>query len=266
MDARFVKEIPLGDVLRAEQVIADMTNRSKRAAIEDLVNVLYKQKLITNKAEAVTRIMEREELCPTTLGGGIAIPHARLEVGDTPVIAVGRHPAGLDFGAPDGKPIHLIVLVIWQPEQAGLFNRLFAGLVSKLADWHFRNRLMEERDAKGIAAALADVKIDMQTGRATKCEADMLIALQCLETKRCAKAKGLGGQIELARAELSGSMLSRFDRLMEHFGEALVEAPDGICHGCNVQLSSGFASEMLRSQDTVYVCERCGRFLIHHIG
>ena len=266
MNARFVKEVPLGEVLRAEQVIADMTNRSKRAAIEDLVNVLYKQKLITNKAEAVTRIMEREELCPTTLGGGIAIPHARLEVGDTPVIAVGRHPAGLDFGAPDGKSVHLIVLVIWQPEQAGLFNRLFAGLVSKLADERFRNRLMEERGAKEIATALADVKIDMQTGRATTCEADRLIALQCLETKRRANARGLGGQIELARAELSGSMLSRFDRLMEHFGEALVEAPDGICHGCNVQLSSGFASEMLRNQDTVYVCERCGRFLIYHIG
>ena len=266
MNARFVKEVPLGEVLKAGQVIADMTNRSKKAAVEDLVGVLYKQKLITNKAEAVGRVMEREELCPTTLGGGVAIPHARLEVGDTPVIAVGRHPAGIDFGAPDGNPIHLIVLVIWQPEQAGLFNRLFAGLVSKLADEHFRNLLMEEKGAAGIAAALADVKIDMQTGRATKCEADMLIALQCLETKRRAKAKGLKGQISLARAELSGSMLSRFDRLMERFGEALVEAPDGVCHGCNVQLSSGFASEMLRNQDTVYVCERCGRFLIYNIG
>jgi predicted nucleic acid-binding Zn-ribbon protein len=61
-------------------------------------------------------------------------------------------------------------------------------------------------------------------------------------------------------------MPSRFDRLMEHFGEALVEAPDGICRGCNMQLSSGFASEMLRNPDTVYLCERCGRFLIHHIG
>ena len=52
MNARFVKEVSLGEVLKAGQVIADMTNRSKKAAVEDLVDVLYKQKLITNKAEA----------------------------------------------------------------------------------------------------------------------------------------------------------------------------------------------------------------------
>jgi mannitol/fructose-specific phosphotransferase system IIA component (Ntr-type) len=266
MSAKYLKEIPLGEVFGPEQVIVDMTNRTKKAAIEDLVDLLYKQHLIKNKTEALSRIMEREDLCSTALGDGVAIPHARLDVGDKPVIAIGRHKAGIDFNAPDGVPVHLMVLVLWQPEQAGLFNRLFAGLVSKLADAQFRNRLMEEGDAEAIAGALADVKIDMLAGRATKVEADMLITLQLLETKRQANAKGLERQIELARGELSGSMLSRFDRLMEVYGEALVEAPDGICHGCNMALSSGFAAEMLRNQDNVYVCERCGRYLIHHVG
>lgn len=266
MNAKYLKEVPLCEVFGPEQVIADMTNRSKKAAIEDLVDTLYKQDLISNKTEAISRIMEREELCPTSLGDGVAIPHARLDVGDKPVIALGRHEGGVDFDSPDGKPVHLILLVLWQPEQSGLFNRLFAGLVSKLADSHFRNRLMEEADAKGLANALADVKIDMLAGRASKVEADMLITLQLLETKNSAGGNGIGRQIELARAELSGSMLGRFDRLMEVYGEALVEAPDGVCSGCNMALSSGFASEMLRNQDNVYLCERCGRFLIHHIG
>jgi len=266
MNARYLKEVPLGEVLKPTQVIAGMTNRSKKAAIEDLIDVLYRQKLISSKSEAVTRVMEREDLCSTNLGAGVAIPHARLDVGETPAIAVGRHPAGIDFGSAESGSVHLIVLVLWQPEQAGLFNRLFAGLVSKLADEGFRSRLMSAKDEGAIAKLLSDVKIDMLSGRATKCEADMLITLQCLEVKRRTNAKGLDKQISLARAELSGSMLSRFDRLMEHFGEALVEAPDGICRGCSMQLSSGFASEMLRNPETVYVCERCGRFLIHHIG
>lgn len=266
MNAKYLKEVPLGEVFGPDQVIADMTNRTKKAAIEDLVDVLFKQGLIQNKTECLSRVMEREDLCSTALGEGVAIPHARLEVGEKPVIALGRHKTGIDFNAPDGKPVHLMVLVLWQPEQAGLFNRLFAGLVSKLADAHFRNRLMEEKDAEGIAKALADVRIDMLAGKATKVEADMLITLQLLETKRRANAKGLDRQIELARGELPGSMLSRFDRLMEVYGEALVEAPDGICHGCNMALSSGFAAEMLRNQENVYVCERCGRYLIHHVG
>jgi len=266
MNSKYLKEVPLCEVFGPEQVMAEMTNRSKKAAVEDLVDLLYRQKLIENKSEAISRIMEREELCTTALGDGVAIPHARLEVGDKPVIAVGRHAGGIDFGAPDGKPVNIIVLVLWQPEQAGLFNRLFAGLVSKLADTHFRNRIMEETDAEAIVKALADVKIDMLAGRASKVEADMLITLQLLETKRRSNGNGLDRQIELARGELPGSMLGRFDRLMEVYGEALVEAPKGICTGCNMALSSGFAAEMLRNPDNVYVCERCGRFLIHHIA
>ncbi len=265
MHAR-IMEVTLGEMLGPNQVLANMTNRTKKAAIEELVDLLWKQKLLINKSDAVARVMEREDLASTALGDGVAIPHARLDVGDKPVIAIGRHPSGIDFDSPDRKSVHLIVLVVWQPAQPGLFNRLFGGLVSKLADASFRKRLIEEKDNKAIAAALSDVKIDMLAGRATKVEADMLITLQLLETKKNADAKGLDRQIQLARAELPGSMLSRFDRLMAHHGEALVEAPYGICTGCSMTLSSGVAAEMLRNPDTIFVCERCGRFLIHHIG
>ena len=63
------------------------------------------------------------------------------------MIAIGRHPEGVDFGATDGKPVNLIVLVLWEPEQAGLFNRLFAGLVSKLAKAEFRDLLLNAKSA-----------------------------------------------------------------------------------------------------------------------
>ncbi|HPQ80881.1 MAG TPA: PTS sugar transporter subunit IIA [bacterium] len=266
MISKYSREMPLGDILDESCIIDGMTNRSKRAAIEDLVGALYREKRVKNKSEATERVLEREELITTALGSGVAIPHARLEVGDKPVIAVGRHEAGIDFDAPDGAPVHIIVLVLWAPEQAGLFNRLFAGLVGKLADADFRRSIMDAKDAKGIAGLLADVRVDMQAGRAAKCEADMLIALQLLETKRLAGSRGLSRQIELARAELPGSMLSRFDRLMERYGEALVDAPEGVCRGCNSRLSTSFASEMLRNPETIYVCERCGRYLIHNIA
>lgn len=265
MNARYAREMPLGEILDEGCILDGMTNRSKKAAIEELVNVLWKHKRIPNKSEALERVLEREELITTALGSGVAIPHARLEVGDKPVIAVGRHPAGIDFDAPDGGPVNIIALVLWAPEQAGLFNRLFAGLVGKLADAEFRSSLIKAPNAKEIARLLSDVRVDMQAGRAAKCEADMLIALQLLETKRRAGSRGLTRQIELARAELPGSMLSRFDRLLDRYGEALVEAPEGVCRGCNSKLSTSFASEMLRNPETIYVCERCGRYLIHDI-
>lgn len=266
MIASYAREVPLGELLKSSLILDNMTGRSKKSAIEDLIDVLWKQKMITNKSEALERVMEREALISTGLGSGIAIPHARLEVGDRPVIAIGRHPEGVDFESSDGEPVNLIVLVIWKPTQPGLFNRLFAGMVSKLANPDFRCSLLGAKGADEIVKEFADVRVDMQAGRQSKCETDMLITLQLLETKRRAGASGLNKQIALARDELSGSQLHRFDRLIDRWGEALVEAPEGICRGCNMQLSSSFASEMLKNPDTIYVCERCGRYIIHHIA
>ncbi|MBT3182084.1 MAG: PTS transporter subunit EIIA [Deltaproteobacteria bacterium] len=266
MNEAYFKEVPLGEILSNKHVIPEMKSESKEAAIEELVALICEKGLIKDKGEALKRIFAREELASTALGDGIAIPHARLDVGKNPVIAIGRHKAGIDFNAPDRGDAHLIFLVLWQPERPGLFNRLFAGLVSRLADPNFRESLMNAKDAKTIANAVADVKVDMLAGRAAKWEADILVTLQLMEAKKSAGARGLKKKIELARDELPGSMLSRFDRLITRYGEALVEAPEGICQGCNMQLSSGLASEMQRNSDAVYVCEKCGRFIIHHIG
>jgi len=261
-----VKEMPLSEILNHKSILADMKCAEKKEVFEALIAVLGENGFVSNMDEALKRVMEREDLAVTALGDGVAIPHARIDVGSKPVIAVGRHKAGIDFGSPDRGPVHLIFLVIWQPEQPGLFNRLFGGLVCKLADPSFRDLLMNARGAKEIASALSDVRVDMLAGRATKWEADILVTLQLLEAKKKAGARGLIKKIQLARDELPGSMLSRFDKLAERYGEALVAAPKGICEGCNMQLSSGLASEMQRNPDSVFVCERCGRYIIHRIG
>ncbi len=266
MNEAYFKEVPLSEILNEEHVISEMKSESKEAAIEELVALICEKGLVKDRDEALKRIFEREELASTALGDGVAIPHARLDVGENPIVAIGRHKKGIDFNAPDRGDAHLIFLVLWQPERPGLFNRLFAGLVSKLADPGFRENLMNAKNAKQIAKAVADVKVDMLAGRAAKWEADILVTLQLMEAKKAAGSKGLKKKIELARDELPGSMLSRFDRLISRYGEALVEASDGICQGCNMQLSSGLSSEMQRHPDSVYVCEKCGRFIIHHIG
>ena len=56
----------------------------------------------------------REDLCSTATGDGVAIPHARnamVGLVSKPIIAFGRHPKGIDFGALDGKPTHLFFLL-----------------------------------------------------------------------------------------------------------------------------------------------------------
>ena len=56
----------------------------------------------------------RENLCSTCVDHGIAIPHARnalVGLVDKPLLAYGRHPVGVEFGAFDGAPVRHFFLL-----------------------------------------------------------------------------------------------------------------------------------------------------------
>lgn len=62
--------------------------------------------------ELVTGLLRREELGSTGLGGGIAVPHARLPGLNSPfsVLAI-LHPA-IQFDAIDGEPVDIVFLLL----------------------------------------------------------------------------------------------------------------------------------------------------------
>jgi mannitol/fructose-specific phosphotransferase system IIA component (Ntr-type) len=60
-------------------------------------------------------LLEREELHSTGIGDGIALPHARTAptgLVEHPVIVIGRHPAGIPYGAIDNRPVRLFFLLV----------------------------------------------------------------------------------------------------------------------------------------------------------
>lgn len=62
--------------------------------------------------EIVGRVLAREQLMPTGLGNGIAVPHARVPGLAQPAVAVGISRGGVDFNAPDGEAAHIIVMIM----------------------------------------------------------------------------------------------------------------------------------------------------------
>lgn len=58
------------------------------------------------------RAIERESIMSTGLGGGIAVPHARMAEIGSPCVVAGLSTAGVDFDAPDGEPAHIIFLIL----------------------------------------------------------------------------------------------------------------------------------------------------------
>ena len=69
----------------------------------------------TARQTLLRALQEREQLCSTGIGDGIALPHARnalVGLVDHPVIVMGRHDTGIPFGAIDGAPARLFFLLV----------------------------------------------------------------------------------------------------------------------------------------------------------
>lgn len=90
---------------------ADLNVHDSKEAIKSLAKVIAKSTGL-NEEEIASKVIEREELMPTGIGNGVAIPHARLNSIKRPVIAVGISEFGVDFGSRDGELAHLIFLIL----------------------------------------------------------------------------------------------------------------------------------------------------------
>ena len=80
--------------------------------------------------DAFRALSEREALGPTGVGGGVALPHARLEGLEAVHGVFLRLDAPLDFDAPDRKPVDL-VFALFAPEGAGVAHLKALALVSR---------------------------------------------------------------------------------------------------------------------------------------
>jgi len=263
--AEFLKSHHFSDFLKPAQVVYELQAKEKVRAIEELLDVLLKEKLIKNKKLILTRLIDREQLESTAIGEYVALPHARVDSGGQIAIAVGRSEKGIDFDSVDKKKVHLIILVVWNPTLPGLFNHLFAGLARFLRKPEYRQRLFEAKNKGELVKALSEIELTMPQEDRIISRAGLLAKLQEIELRKKKAGKDQLRELrkhgELIREELDESLLTRFDKLMERYGFAVAEVLDGACQGCNMRIATKMNSAIEGSND-IYICENCGKFLV----
>ncbi len=254
------------DFLKPAQVVYDLKAKDKIQAIEELLDVLFKQKLIKNKKPILTRVIDRERLESTAIGHGVALPHARMDTGHDIAVVVGKSAKGIDFDSIDGKHVHIIILIVWNPSIPGLFNHLFAGLAQFLRNPGFRKRLFDAKNKKQLFEVISEIELRLpDKDDKIMSRASLLWKLQEIEIKKKKvkkdEKKELQKKADLIRQELDAELLDRFDRLMDRYGFAVAEVDGGSCLGCFINVATGMGSAIEGSND-IYVCENCGKFLI----
>jgi mannitol/fructose-specific phosphotransferase system IIA component (Ntr-type) len=106
-----------GTAMRAEtlvdasRVYFRIPGRTREEVLFEMASRLAAQRLVPSAADLVSRLLEREQLGCTGLGGGIAIPHCKMPGISDVVVAMATTGEPIPFGAADGIPVRLIFLV-----------------------------------------------------------------------------------------------------------------------------------------------------------
>ncbi|MFC5971573.1 PTS sugar transporter subunit IIA [Halomarina salina] len=93
-------------------ITLDEPPEEKAAAIEFLLDVAVDAGRVEDRETALDDLLAREEETTTGVGKGIAIPHAKTSAVSQPSVVFAHSSAGLDFDSMDGKPAHLLFLLL----------------------------------------------------------------------------------------------------------------------------------------------------------
>ncbi|MBD3167507.1 hypothetical protein GF324_12980 [bacterium] len=134
-------DMRFSDLLKTSSVVLELPKQDRFGTIRHLVDALSAEDLLKNPERAFEAVEAREKVLSTGVGSGIAVPHATLNSLNNPLVAFGRSQEGIDFEAIDGKPVHLIFLLLSPGDAYELHLRMLSRISRLCTEESLRNRL-----------------------------------------------------------------------------------------------------------------------------
>lgn len=102
----------LSNYLNKNNISFNIEPDEKFKLLEKLADFLIDSNKLKNKEEIKEAIIKRERLETTAIGGGIAIPHAKIKGIKNTFVACAVIKKGVDFKSIDNKPVDLFFIMI----------------------------------------------------------------------------------------------------------------------------------------------------------
>lgn len=134
-------------------IIPDLDASSKRRALQALADAVSEARGLDARV-VMDHLLAREQLGATGVGGGVAMPHGRIDGLDQIAVGFARLGAPVEYEGPDGEPVDLILLLL-APEEAGAVCLKALSRASRvLRDPALRERLRAAKNTDQIREIL----------------------------------------------------------------------------------------------------------------
>ncbi|MCA9514974.1 MAG: cation:proton antiporter, partial [Myxococcales bacterium] len=138
------RRVPGFDGLIADVEVLDDEDMTMRGALLRLLQVVAVDEPQLPLEALLEGLLEREATMSSSVGGGIAIPHAYFPGLERPRCYLALVPGGLGDATPDDVPLRLVCLVLSPPDRARDHLQALAALAIVLGDEAFRALLLRQ--------------------------------------------------------------------------------------------------------------------------
>jgi len=132
--------------------------RSKKSILEKLSQLLSTSSGI-NVNEIFTELYEREKLGSTSVGNGVALPHARIKGIKHPFVSIIILDNPIDFDNIDNLDVDIVVCLIVPYEETENHLALLSNLSEILDQISNRKKLRSARNSQEILACLESTEL-----------------------------------------------------------------------------------------------------------
>jgi PTS system fructose-specific IIC component len=150
--------LQLLDYINPKCVRVGLASPDKDAALRIMVDLAVEQGLVRDGKLLMHAVKAREEVVSTGIGNGVAIPHADLPEIESPQLAVGVFPGGVDYDALDEEPVHVVFLLMGTPRTPGLHMRILALIARLCKDPGFARGLSRAERPEDVLSILGRIE------------------------------------------------------------------------------------------------------------
>jgi PTS system nitrogen regulatory IIA component len=130
----------ISEILNKDSIIAELASTNKNGVIKELAQAIS-QACDASANDIAAVLMEREMLGSTGIGGGIAIPHGKLNSVKSVTIGFGLSREGVEYDSLDNRPVHIFFLLLTPENSTGGHLKVLAQISKLLKNTPFKEGL-----------------------------------------------------------------------------------------------------------------------------
>lgn len=136
---------PVASLLTIDGISLDVDAPSRKRAFEEL-SLLFEKTAGIPHREAFDALNARERLGCTALGGGVAIPHGRIQDLDRILVAILRTKTPVVFDTPDNRRARVFFSILIPDNDEEHYLPVLSTVAGLLKDRHVKDALLNESE------------------------------------------------------------------------------------------------------------------------